>query len=153
MSITILNDNGLLLFITPTNVKNYLTLCGKNRDYIDNFYDIKYLSLNTANKYFKVGSTFAYFILKKQIVDKTNTIVEFIRNDSIVTNIISVYKGFNIPLTPSEIDIRIINKTSNLISSKHDTFGIMKALYNKNGKKTLQRIRKSHILKNVVKKK
>jgi type I restriction-modification system DNA methylase subunit len=46
-------QDAYLLFITPTNIKNYITNIDKNRKYISNFYEIKHLSLNTANKYFK----------------------------------------------------------------------------------------------------
>ena len=38
----------------------------KNRNYLDQFYNIEYISLNTPEKYFKVSSTFTYFMLKKQ---------------------------------------------------------------------------------------
>jgi hypothetical protein len=59
-SLDILINNGLLLFITPRNILEYLLLVEKNRKYIDDFYQLKYLAIETSNKHFpKVGSTFA----------------------------------------------------------------------------------------------
>jgi hypothetical protein len=145
--IEILKDNGLLLFITPTNVKNYLTCQNKNREYINNLYDIKFLSINTANIYFpNVGSFFAYFIIQKKIVTETKTNVIFLRNGNIETDIITIKKGYNLPLCISKDDINIINKVSNLIENNNLLFDIKKASYNIDNKLTYQRIRKQHII-------
>jgi hypothetical protein len=140
-----LKEKGLLLFITPTNVKNYITCQNKNRDYIDNLYNIKFLSINVANSYFKVGSTFAYFLIEKEIVNETTTSIEFLRNNIVEKDIINIKKGYNLPLCISSLDINIINKVSNLIENKHETFDIKKAGYLVNEKITFQRIRNSHI--------
>lgn len=145
-SLELLKENGQLLFITPSNVKNYLTSQDKNREYIDNLYDIKYLSINTTNHHFKnIGSTFAYFVINKTIVETTNTQVEFLRNNQIEKDSIKITKGFNLPLCCSSLDISIVNKVSNLIENKHTTFDIKKASYKVKDKLKLQRIRKEHI--------
>lgn len=62
-----LNENGLLLYITPTS---WMSPTSKNKDI---FYKnhIIYLNVNECKKYFNVGSTFSYYIIKK-----TNTIGE-----------------------------------------------------------------------------
>jgi hypothetical protein len=144
--IKILKDNGLLLFITPTNVKNYLTCQNKNREYIDNLYDINFLSINTANIFFpNVGSFFAYFLIEKKIVIETKTNVIFLRNGTIESDTITIKKGYNLPLCISKHDINIINKVSNLIENNNLLFEIKKASYNVNNKLTYQRIRKQHL--------
>jgi hypothetical protein len=145
-SLEILKNDGLLLFITPTNVKNYLTCQNKNRGYINNLYNIKFLSINTSNIYFpKVGTFFAYFLIEKQIVNETKTNVIFIRNGKIESDIITIKKGYNLPLCISKNDLSIINKVSNLIENKNILFDIKKASYNINNKLTFQRIRTQHI--------
>ena len=146
LSMQILKSNGLLLFITPINVKNYLTCQNKNRNYIDNLYNIKFLSINTSNIYFpNIGSFFAYFLIEKKIVNETNTNVIFLRNNKIEKNVITIKKGYNLPLCMNLHDINIINKVSNLIENKNSLFDIKKALYNVNDKLIHQRIRKQHL--------
>ena len=143
----ILKKNGLLVFITPINVKNYLTCQNKNRGYIDNLYNIKFLSINTSNKYFpNIGTYFAYFVIEKCIVNKTKTNVIFLRNGNIETDIITIKKSYNLPLCISRHDISIINKVSNLIKKNHKLFDIKKASYIINNKSTYQRIRKQHLI-------
>jgi hypothetical protein len=144
--INILQDNGLLLFITPINIKNYLTCQNKSREYIDNLYNIKFLSINTSNIYFpNVKTYFAYFLIEKKIVNETKTNVIFLRNYNIETDIITIKKGYNLPLCISKNDINIINKVSNLIEKNHSLFDIKKACYNVDDKLIYQRIRKEHL--------
>jgi len=145
-SLSVLRKNDYLLFVTPTNIKNYITNKDKNRKYIDNFYEIVYLSLNTANKHFKGISTyFAYFLIKNNIVSSCKTKVEFLRNKQIETDEIVVYEKQELPLCLSNVDFNILNKCSNILSKIHTTFDIKKATYNINNKQTLQRIRLTHI--------
>lgn len=153
---TMLKKDGFLLFITPPNVKNYLTCQNKNRDYMSDFHEILYLSINTSNKYFpKVGSTFAYFLIRNRIVEKCETRVEFLRNHKVESSVIEIRKGFNLPLCPSYYDIDIMSKTSNLLEERHEVFEIQKASYpseKAKGKDTLQRIRKEHFTKGIISK-
>jgi len=145
-SLGVLNPNKYLLFVTPTNIKNYITNKDKNRKYIDNFYEILYLSLNTANRHFKGISTyFAYFLLKNNVVSSCTTRVEFLRNKNVETDEITIYEKQELPLCLSNMDFTILNKCSNILSKVHDTFDIKKATYNVNSKPTLQRIRLSHL--------
>ena len=145
-SLGILKINKYLLFVTPTNIKNYITNKDKNRKYIDNFYEIIYLSLNTANRHFKGISTyFAYFLIKNNIVSSCKTKVEFLRNKRIETDEITIYEKQELPLCLSNIDFSILNKCSNILSKLNITFDIKKATYNMNNKQTLQRIRSTHI--------
>lgn len=65
-AITNLHKNGILLFITPTTIIDYIIQMDKNRNYIDEFYNIDYIALNTPDKYFTVSSTFTYFMLKSK---------------------------------------------------------------------------------------
>jgi len=70
-SIKNLYDNALLLFIVPTNIKNYITNQDKKKSYTSNFMEIIYLSLNTSNKHFlRIGTSFSYFLIKKKYCKK-----------------------------------------------------------------------------------
>ena len=146
-SIKNIYDNALLLFIVPTNIKNYITNQDKNRSYISNFMEIMYLSLNTSNKYFpNIGTYFSYFLIKKNIVKSCQTKTAFMRGEKIENSIITINEKDELPLTLSTKDINLINKVSNLIKKQWNTLDIKKALYQKTNKKICtQRIRKSHI--------
>tara|TARA_Y100001958_G_scaffold50217_1_gene33602 strand:- start:2712 stop:6926 length:4215 start_codon:yes stop_codon:yes gene_type:complete len=56
-----LNDNGLLLYITPTS---WMSPTSKNKHI---FYEnhILYLNVNECKRYFNVGSTFSFYVIKK----------------------------------------------------------------------------------------
>jgi len=145
-SINILLENKYLLFITPINIKNYITNQNKNRSYIHNYMNIKYLSLNSSNKYFKNISTyFCYFLIQKKIVKYSKTKVDYLRKNIIEYDDIIINENDILPLCISNNDINLINKVSNLIKNNYETFDIKKALYIKNDKKVLQRIRLTHI--------
>ena len=145
-SLDILMKDMYLLFVTPTNIKNYITNKDKNRRYIDDFYEILYLSLNTANRHFKGISTyFAYFLIKNTVVSNCKTKVAFLRNKHIETDEIIIYEKQELPLCLTNTDFNIINKCSNLLSKLHSPFDIKKACYPINNKQTLQRIRQTHI--------
>jgi hypothetical protein len=149
-----LYKNCYLLFIVPTNIKNYITNQDKNRSYITIFLEISYLSLNTSNKYFpNISTYFSYFLLKKNIVKKCKTKTSFIRGKKVEESIIVINEKDNLPLCLSDKDFKIINKVSNLIKTSWKTFNIKKALYIKNiNKKCTQRIRRSHIQKGDIQK-
>ena len=136
-SINRLYKNGILLFITPTTIIDYIIQMDKNRNYLDEFYNIEYIALNTPEKYFKVSSTFTYFMLKKQKYTG-NTIIEHYRGKDIII----LKKGMKLPKIPSKIDLNIINK----ICSSNNNYDIKKCSFSN---KT-QRIRKQHITKNIV---
>jgi hypothetical protein len=145
-SLSILKIDKYLLFITPTNIKNYITNKDKNRKYINKFYELLFLSLNGANKHFKgINTYFAYFLIKNNIVSSCSTKVEFLRNKHIETDEIIIYEKQVLPLCLSNLDFNILNKCSNILSKLHITFDIKKAFYNINSKQTLQRIRLTHI--------
>ena len=147
-------SNKYLLFITPINIKNYITNQNKNRSYINNFMDIKYLSFNTSNKYFPTISTyFSYFLIQKTIVKYCQTKVSYMRKNIIEYDDIIINENDNLPLCISNNDINIINKVSNLIKNNYEMFNIKKALYMKNNKQVLQRIRISHIKNGDIKEK
>jgi hypothetical protein len=118
-SISILKFKGHLLFITPKSILDYLTNVSKNRKYVDDFYNIKYLSIDCPSKYFDVGSTFVYFLLCKEHY-KENTTIEYIDgNGNEVITQVKLKEGFMIPSKPSEIDLTIISK----ITSTEDILG------------------------------
>ena len=114
----------------------------KNRKYIDNFYQLLYISVETSNKYFPtVGSTFTYFLIEKKLYYK-NTIIEYLFNGKIDKTELKIVKGFKIPKILTKTDISIISKTT----SKTDNYILNDFMFNN---KT-QRIRKEHIIKNIV---
>jgi type I restriction-modification system DNA methylase subunit len=63
-SISLINDDGYLIFVTPKNSIDYILNLSKNRTYVDKFYKIEYLALDTPRMFFDVGSTFCYFLIK-----------------------------------------------------------------------------------------
>jgi hypothetical protein len=136
-SINNLYKNGILLFITPTTIIDYIIQIDKNRKYLDDFYNIEYIALNTPEKYFTVSSTFTYFMLKKQKYIG-NTIIEHYKGKDVVI----LKKGMKLPKIPSKVDLSIINK----ICSIDNCYDIKKCKFSN---KT-QRIRKEHITKNIV---
>ena len=140
MSYSIKNifDNALLLFIVPTNIKNYITNQDKNRSYISNFMEIKYLSLNTSNKYFpNISTYFSYFLIKKNIVKSCQTETAFMRGEKIENSTITINEKDELPLTLSTKDINLINKVSNLLKKQWDTLDIKKGLYQKTDEKNV----------------
>lgn len=136
-SIDNLYKNGILLFITPTTIIDYIIQMDKNRHCLDEFYNIEYIALNTPEKYFTVSSTFTYFMLKKQKYTG-NTIIEHYKGKDIIT----LKKGMKLPKIPSKTDLSIINK----ICSTDNCYDIKKCYFSNN----TQRIRKQHITKNIV---
>ncbi len=140
--LNILKENGLLLFITPRNILEYLLLVEKNRKYIDNFYQLKYIAIETSNKYFpKVGSTFAYFLIEKKTYYE-ETQIEYMFCNKIETIKIMLKKGFKIPKILTKLDIEILS----LLTSNVNNYILNDFMFNN---KT-QRIRKQHIDKNIV---
>lgn len=76
-------ENGYLNFITPISWLGPSTNIQSGNDILHNIffkYDVLYLNLNECKKYFKVGSTFSYYIIQKSI------------NENIITQITSEYK-------------------------------------------------------------
>jgi len=141
MSINLLKSNMFLLFITPRSILDYLLLVDKNRIYIDHFYQLNFISIETINKYFpNIGSTFTYFILQKKSYDSITTI-EYIFDNKIKTNMVLLEIGYKIPKILTPLDIEIISKiTSN------NNYVLNDFLF----KDKTQRIRKEHINKNIV---
>ena len=140
--IELLKTNGYLLYITPRNVLEYILLTEKNRKYLDKLYQINYINIETSNKYFpNIGSTFAYFLIRKiQYFEETT--IEYLFQNKL--SIIKIYLtiGYKIPKILTEIDIVILSK---LISNTNN-YVLNDFKFNKN----TQRIRKSHITNNTV---
>lgn len=69
-----LNEDGLLLYITPTS---WMSPTSKNKDI---FYKnhILYLNVNECKKYFNVGSTFSYYVIRKtNIIGNTEVVCKY----------------------------------------------------------------------------
>jgi hypothetical protein len=141
-SLDILIENGFLIFITPRNILEYLLLVEKNRKYIDNFYQLKYLAIETINKHFpKVGSTFTYFVIEKKLYYE-KTIIEYLYCNKIEIIQIMLEIGFKIPRVLTKLDIEILSH----LTSKTNNYILCDFMFNNKS----QRIRKQHIDKNIV---
>jgi len=105
-----LKKDGYLMFITPRNILDYLLLQEKNRKYIDIFYKLPFISMETCNKYFNVASSFIWFILQNKIYEGL-TEIEFTNyNGKIKYTTLKLYEKYNLPKYLNKIDIDIINK-------------------------------------------
>jgi hypothetical protein len=140
--IKILKDNGFLLFITPRNILEYLLLVEKNRKYINNFYQIKYIAIETCNHYFyNIGSTFIYFLIEKKLYyEKTKIEYIYSNNNEIIE--LMLEKEYKIPKVLTKLDIEILSE----LTSKINNYILNDFIFNN---KT-QRIRKEHINKNII---
>jgi hypothetical protein len=136
-SIHALVNGGLLLFITPTTIIDYMITMDKNRVYFEKLYDIRYIALNTPKKYFNVNSTFTYFLLLKQNYTNYTEIEHMSGIDKI-----TLEKGMILPNRPSKLDLEIIKK----ITSKTNNYEIKTCKFSNKS----QRIRKEHIKNGIV---
>jgi hypothetical protein len=143
LSLQQLGISKYLLFITPRNIIDYLLLHEKNRKYIDKLYNINHISIETCSKYFKVGSSFLWFILQnKDYIN--NTEIDFLDyTNKIKTTFIKLYPAINLPRYPNEIDLNIIKKLTN----NKNKFKVKDIKFNNKS----QRIRKEMINKGIVK--
>jgi hypothetical protein len=151
-SLNILKKDKFLLFITPPNILNYLiNYENQNRNYIDTFYYLKYLAINTPNKYFKnVSSKFCYFLLVNKINNNVKTTIKYLNNEKehefkylLKKNTIYTYNIMN------KQSISIIDKVLNNTECKFDIKNMKRLNQNYNF-----RIRKKQINeKKVVKEK
>jgi hypothetical protein len=166
ISLSILNKNGFLLFITPPSIYDYLFNQKKLKVTRELYsYDklLNILYVNADNNYLKkmfkgVGSEFSYFLLKNNdyqgethiLYEKDNTIdsetinivneTHKIEKLNINTNVIKqIYKDI---LEPEFISIQ--NK---IFKSKTKTFEFKKAMFGN----TSRRIRSEHIKQGIVK--
>ena len=103
-----LNQDGLLLYITPTS---WMSPTSKNKDL---FYKnhILYLNVNECKKYFNVGSTFSFYIIKKtNIIGETEVECEYKKN---VYNSVCNLNGMEyLPNYVTNETINIIKKFTN----------------------------------------
>ena len=103
-----LNNDGFLLYITPTS---WMSPTSKNKDI---FYKnhILYLNVNECKKHFNVGSTFSYYVIKKtNIIGQTEVICEY--NKKIYKSICNLNGMEYLPTFTTKETINIINKFIN----------------------------------------
>ena len=134
-SISQLVLSGILLFITPTNIIDYLLCVSKNRMYIKSLYNILYIAINTPKKYFSIGSTFCYFLLYNEDY-YGRTVIKYLDIIEKETTI-SLVKSMKLPCRLNPIDLSILQK----ITSNTHNYNLLDFTFNK----TTQRIRKHHI--------
>jgi site-specific DNA-methyltransferase (adenine-specific) len=75
-SINILVENGYLCFITPSSWMSPGANTSKNVDTKINNYDLLHLEIETAKKYFDVGSNFTWYLLRKSVTKDLKTIIK-----------------------------------------------------------------------------
>lgn len=140
-----INKNKYLLFVTPKNSIDYLLNISKNRDYINNFYEILYIAIDTPKRYFDVGSTFCFFLIKNKIVNSNsqeNIQCEYLYNDDIKKTEINITKGKKLPSILDHNIYNIIEK----IEKKYKSYDLKKMVYsNKQNRKVYRRIRDNFI--------
>lgn len=103
-----LNEDGLLLYITPTS---WMSPTSKNKDI---FYKnhIIYLNVNECKKYFNVGSTFSYYVIKKtNIIGNTEVVCEY--NKKIYKSVCNLNGMEYLPNFTTNETINIIKKFMN----------------------------------------
>jgi hypothetical protein len=103
-----LNENGLLLYITPTS---WMSPTSKNKDIFYNNHII-YLNINECKKYFNVGSTFSYYVIKKTNVIG-NTLVVCKYNKKIYKSVCNLNGMEYLPNYTTNETINIIKKFMN----------------------------------------
>lgn len=143
----LLLPNGILLFITPTNIIDYLLCVDKNRRIFDRLQDIRYIAINTPKKFFNVNSTFTYFLMLNDSYKNTKVIVEYIDVDSSVSKTeMYLREGEGLPRTPSKMVLDILSKITT--SNKREQYEFKTFRF----KGRCQRIRSQHIKKGIVSK-
>lgn len=129
---SILLENKYLLFVTPKkSIENLLDL-SKNRNYVNEHKKMLYLSLDTPSNYFKVGSSFCYFLLQNEKDNGDKFTIEFIDRDNNIKKIKSnIYSWKKVPKYLDDITLSVLEKT---IFKKGDrfTFKTMKRSINSN---------------------
>ena len=111
--------DGLLLFITPISWLGPSTNKQMGYDILHNIflmYDLLYLNLNECKKYFNVGSTFSYYIIKKSITPNFLTIVKSEYNKQISINSINFKNLFHFKFLPIHINNYTIDLINEIIS-------------------------------------
>ena len=131
LSFNILNENGFLLFITPISWLGPSTNKQMGDNLLHNIflkYDLLYLNINECKKYFNVGSTFSYYLIKKNI------------DDNIITTILSEYKKIK---TTSLINLKEYKHFNFLpIHINLETLKLVESIINKKNKFKIERSRK-----------
>ena len=130
-SFNILQQNGYLLFITPISWLGPSTNKQMGDNLLHNLflkYDLLYLNINECKKYFNVGSTFSYYLIKNNINENINTII------------LSEYKKEK---TLSQIDLKKYNHFTFLpIHINLETLKLIDDVTNKKNKFNIERSRK-----------
>jgi hypothetical protein len=110
-----LKQNGYLLFINPISWLGPSTNIQTGNDLLHNLffkYDVLYLNLNECKKYFKVGSSFCYYLIQKTESSNilTNILSEY-QKEKVISNInLKKYSHFKF------MPIHITNETLQLIN-------------------------------------
>jgi hypothetical protein len=117
-----------LLFVTPKKSIENLTDLSKNRNYIGEHKKVLFLSLDTPSRYFKVGSSFCYFLIQNTMDDGSKFKIEFIdRNNKIDSIESNIYKWKKVPKYLDRLTISILEKTI-FLSGERFSFKTMKRL-------------------------
>ena len=100
-----LKDNGILAYITPTS---WMSPTNKNKNIFYNNHII-YLNINECKKYFNIGSTFSYYIIKKTN-NIGSTIIDCEYKNKIYNSICNLNNMEYLPNFTNKDTINIIKK-------------------------------------------
>ncbi len=147
-----LKPNKYLLFITPPNTIDYLiNYESKNRNYIDKFYNILYIAINTPNKYFNVGSKFCYFLLQNKEVEYTETEIKYLENKKEISFKYNLIKNKVYPVNHmNKTSIKIIDMIFSFKDEKFNIKNMTRGKWAKGYSENYFRIRTKQIKDKVV---
>lgn len=147
-SMVLTKENGFLCFVTPKKGIENILSPSKNRNYFPNKKKICYLALDTPAKYFKVGSSFCYFLIENNQNYNFETKVEFQSTNGEIQYVnLNLYNFKKLPKQLDQKTLNILNKT---VFTGERTFDFKTMLRPNN--KNYFRIRKKQLQKGTVKK-
>jgi len=119
-SFDVCKDNGYVSLISPLPAIDMLL--GRTASQVSfkhNFKNIKYLAVGTPKKYFNVGDTFCYFVVKNENVKESDTIIECYDINKSIINFNTVLRKNSFV---SQVNNSIINSILHKLLSNNNEF-------------------------------
>jgi hypothetical protein len=116
-----LKTDGYLAFITPISWLGPSTNIQSGGGILHNIflkYDVLHLNLNECKKYFTVGSTFSYYIVRKSISHINTTVVSEYKK-SVEKSILDLKKYSNLKFLPIHLTSKTIELVNSVISNEN----------------------------------
>jgi len=147
-----LKKNGYLLFVTPISWLSPSTNIQSGNDLLHNVflkYDLLYLNLNECKKYFKVGSTFSYYLIRKSITECITDVISEYKKKTIKSKInMKNYTSMKfLPIHITEESIELVKDVVNTNDALEKNLTISRSrTLDSSAKNT-----KKHLVKNDIK--